>query len=263
MRKTTNRNLRLGGLLAAALSTSACIFPSDTIDEPCPAIAVAPARNPATGACEIRDGWSCDEFGQTNEPELLGEPWASCYTGCEQLEGVACQEAVGCQQAYFDADGGYDYLGEEPLACWAVIQDFAVAGDCQGLDAWSCATRDDCRPVYWPADVAMPEMPPESGMAFSYCAPEITPDGPGLCYPPTDGYFCTALPPECPTGTAPGAGAGCWTGYCIPLEDCEPAPACEGLGENSCLARSDCDALYVACEPNEDCEYDFYGCITK
>ena len=259
----TKYNLLLGGLLVTALSTGACIFTSDTIDDPhphpCPAIAPAPERNPATGECEIRDGWACDQSGPSMEQAPLGEPWAACYSACEELSDAACQETSGCQMAHFDPDGGYDLLGESPLACWAVIPGTSVTGDCFGLDAWSCATRDDCRPVYWPAGELTPASP-DDGMEFSYCTAEHNANWPGDCYRDA---ICAMPPPSCPTGTLPGVGAGCWTGYCIPLEACEAAPACEGLGEATCLSRSDCDALYVACEPNEDCAYEFYGCITK
>jgi hypothetical protein len=43
----------------------------------------------------------------------------------------------------------------------------------------------------------------------------------------------------------PGVASGCYSGFCIPIADCE-VPACETLTtEAACTARSDCEAVYV------------------
>jgi hypothetical protein len=65
----------------------------------------------------------------------------------------------------------------------------------------------------------------------------------------------------CGDDATPGIEAGCWTGACIPLEECgepPPPPACAELdSEQSCVSRTDCDALYegIDCECTGDmCE---------
>ena len=78
----------------------------------------------------------------------------------------------------------------------------------------------------------------------------VTCDGP---------VFCDSLPPTCPEGTLPGIQNGCWTGTCIPLDECGgPPPACESLGsEEECVSRADCTAVYdgfgCTCYPDGTC----------
>ena len=79
-------------------------------------------------------------------------------------------------------------------------------------------------------------------------------DGPGLCYADVT---CDAPEPDCPPGTAPGIANGCFTGYCIPLDDCESQVACgEITVEMTCIARPDCTPLYEGV----DCTCDSTGC---
>lgn len=107
------------------------------------------------------------------------------------------------------------------------------------------------------------------------CVP--VPSDPATCY---GDVFCDALPPECMEGTTPGIANGCYTGECIPLEQCEQPPlaACEELAsEDECYDRADCTATYVgvnctcqgqACRCGTDdssctCErFDYTGCVT-
>lgn len=73
------------------------------------------------------------------------------------------------------------------------------------------------------------------------CGPQCVPDNtgdPGSCY---GQVACDALPPACPAGTTPGRTNACWTGYCIPNNDCGPNDP------GSCYGDTLCDALPPAC----------------
>ena len=91
---------------------------------------------------------------------------------------------------------------------------------------------------------------------YGYCVPDDTPD-PGNC---SGEVFCDALPPACPADTLPGIKDGCWTGYCIPLAQCEDLPiACAEIGnESQCIDRADCTPLYeggdCTCDELGNCE---------
>jgi hypothetical protein len=57
-------------------------------------------------------------------------------------------------------------------------------------------------------------------------------------------------------GTTPGIRNGCYTGYCIPLNQC-PFVACESVAsEVSCIARTDCSPVYTG----SNCTCTMNGC---
>lgn len=61
---------------------------------------------------------------------------------------------------------------------------------------------------------------------------------------------CTTAPPACPGGQVAVVLAGCYTGACRAIDQCEAPPACTSLQhEADCSARTDC----VAIEDGIDC----------
>jgi hypothetical protein len=82
---------------------------------------------------------------------------------------------------------------------------------------------------------------------FSYCTDEPSGIDPGSC---VGEVTCESLPPECPANTVPGRANSCWTGFCIPLDQCDVVPSCEEQTEAQCVSRDDCQALYegINCE---------------
>jgi hypothetical protein len=77
--------------------------------------------------------------------------------------------------------------------------------------------------------------------SFQSCAPETSIPDPGSCVGP---ITCTTPQPTCPANTLPGRRNGCWTGYCIPIADCDQLPACSELNEMDCIGRTDCAPIY-------------------
>ena len=163
--------------------------------------------------------------------------------------GAGAGEASGCRAIYI---GGTTPAFSE---CWATDMTGPIqGGGCDGLDAYACSQHDDCVAIHAGGctdtdGFADPSCPPG---AFVECGDEPG-TGPGNCHEEVD---CTVQPPDCPTDTVPGVRDGCYTGFCIPLSECEPAPACAGLGESDCVDRADCDPLFRG----SDCTCDATGC---
>jgi hypothetical protein len=102
-------------------------------------------------------------------------------------------------------------------------------------------------------------------IAYDACEPPIDP---GSCWEQVD---CLAFAiPECPEGSVPGVIDGCWSGYCIPEEQCEAPPACEQIAEEAaCVERADCAPIYegidCSCDGNGNCtctDWEFQSCST-
>lgn len=119
-----------------------------------------------------------------------------------------------------------------------------------GCDSVDCAPGTHCIETCLPVPCMDPMGCPE------LCRAECIPDGPGSC----EGVvLCDSLPPVCPPGTSPGVENGCWTGYCIPNDQCETPPpaACEEeTSEMACSARPECQPIFTGtCWPNPDGSY--------
>jgi hypothetical protein len=80
---------------------------------------------------------------------------------------------------------------------------------------------------------------------------------PGEC---TGEVLCDEIGPDCPANTVPGIKDGCFTGYCIPLDECESLAACNTLAEDTCVARSDCEGLYQGVDCT--CVGDVCSCVS-
>ena len=221
-------------------------------------------RNPATGECEYwgggGGGGSCDACG--NCPDVPVEDdreptptWGTCESSCEGLDQATCEATSACRAIFVD-QGGLGFA-----ACWPTDTTGPLqGGGCEGLDAFACSLHDDCSAVHDGLEVAPGDGDPGLQQAigsFASCIPEGGSTGPGSC---EGTVTCDRVEPACPEGTTPGIAGGCYTGYCIPLEDCGPLPACgDAEGEASCIERADCTPIYegVNCECAADvCECD-------
>ncbi len=228
-------------------------------------------RNPDTGVCEYFGGGGggggcgdpcnpCTDV-PTGEDRAPAPTWGFCESQCTGLDEATCTAASGCRAIYTSNCIDRDCI-DEPLYvdCWSTdMQGPIQGGGCEGLDAYTCSMHDDCSAVHYPAcdqaGDAEPAPVPCGAGPFGYCASEGDPIDPGNCYEPVT---CDAATPDCPDGTTPGIKNGCYTGYCIPLDQCEDAPACETLAdEASCIARSDCQPMgwgeNCTCDDNDVC----------
>lgn len=220
-------------------------------------------RNPYTGQCESfgggggggGGGTTCGDFGGPVEAEADRAPlpdWGVCDGFCESLSEADCLAAEECRTSYVDGcPAGFDCDALiEPTfnQCWAVTPGGGFNQDgCNVYDADECARHNECAAVHSGSPGA------ELGN-FVYCMDEIgeQPD-PGSCEGET---LCPTLPPDCPENTVPGIGDGCWTGYCIPVSECEALPACSAQAEDACVGRADCEPVYEGIDctcVGEDC----------
>jgi hypothetical protein len=214
-------------------------------------------RNPITGVCEsfggtTGSGDNCGDFGGDRD---LAEPapnpdYAQCFAGCEGLDETSCTDAPGCRAIYLSdcpADAVCDSINYNFVDCWGVAPaspDPSLA--CEGLDAYNCSRSQDCAARH------LQDLNGNLG-EFESCASEtgVGPEGSCVGEP-----ACNSLPPDCPSGTVPGRDETCWTGFCIPLDECDQIPACGSLGERDCVDRADCAPDYRG----EDCTCDATGC---
>lgn len=237
-----------------------CLYGAEDV----PALA-APLRNPESGQCEDwgggGGGGGCD---WATGADLAPVPdWATCYGYCDSLDETSCLSASGCRAIYAsDCPEGSDCFTENFTfaGCWGTAPSGPIeGGGCDGLDAQSCSRHDDCvahhYPGVCPADA--PCDPTQVGN-FEACAPEPGDPGDpaGNCYDPA---MCAQPAPACPDGTIAGVKNGCWTGYCIPVAQCEPPPSCADTPtEQGCIARADCSPIYQGV----DCTCDAAGNCT-
>jgi hypothetical protein len=280
--------LRLASPALVLLLTSGCVFYADDDDDPCqygggdvdmggdegaPGDYYDPGlRNPETGQCEYYGGGGggggggCDDrcgpcpAGAEPVADPIALPsWGSCESQCTGLDEATCLETSACRAIYVGGDA-LTYAD-----CWAVDTSGPIqGGGCEGLDATTCSMHDDCSAVHQsscpdggeggaeapePTDCTTPG-------AFGYCVAESETGDPGAC---TGEVTCDGLLPDCPEGTTPGIADGCYTGYCIPLEECDDLPACGELAdETSCIERADCTPIYEGV--NCDCAGDACTC---
>ena len=264
-------------LLALVAPLSACTLVFGGDDEPCNggsggALPPAPAlRNPDTLTCDTFGGGGgyCDPAcgpcpladGTANDALIAIPTWAQCGHACEALDEGSCIAAPGCRATYDYAcqTGTGPCTAEQPfLGCFPVDTSGPVAGSCLGLNGWECSLHDDCASLYTtdgPAGTYFAQCVPEPGRPWGAC------DGPVICALP---------PPVCPVGSSPGINNGCYTGVCIPDDECGRARPCEeAAGEAECLANSSCTPLYVGgnctCTPTSCvCEIrDYFSCATN
>jgi hypothetical protein len=187
---------------------------------PEPAALPAPQRNPETLTCESFGGGGggcpigCGPCAEAPSPPIPS--WGACNGACESLSESECGQAAGCRvvkDAVCAVRGGCftDFVG-----CFATDRITDPAVDCfDALDGSSCSRNAECTAYHrvTPAAIAQDARP------FALCTPRGK--SPGTCH---GRVTCTAQAPACPTGMRAGVAAGCYTGSCIPLDICEPAP---------------------------------------
>lgn len=242
--------------------------PCDPECGPCPAYS-EPVPEPSWGLCEsqctgLGEGTCLETSGcrgiYTEGPEdlLYLACWATDTSGpiqggaCEGLGAYECSRHDDCaavHQTNCDFATDSDAPGCEPTEFQRCAEERTYcASDAECGDGLRCNAAEVCLPA--------PGCEEDGGcepVCYGYCVPDDQPD-PGSCYGDVE---CRALPPECPDDTTPGIDSGCWTGYCIPLDQCESQPACGQITEEpSCVARPDCSALYEGI----DCTCDESGC---
>jgi len=193
-------------------------------------------RDPFSGTCQFfGGGGDCDDPCGRCPPTGIAQPdWAQCNAQCESLDESTCKTTSGCRAVY---------AGAAFHECWGTAPSGPTqGGDCTTFDAQECSRHDDC--------VAKHAAGAPIG-TFNACAPEGSIQDPGSC---VGNITCTTPAPQCPMNTLPGKRNGCWTGYCIPIADCDQLPACDTLGEKDCIGRSDCAPTYTgqncSCTPN-------------
>jgi hypothetical protein len=271
----SHRHILTASLCASLLLAVGCSDDDDCLFGAAELQAALELRNPATGLCEAFSsgggGGGCGTCGapcdEAADP-IPNPDWAQCYVQCEGLDEGTCLGQSACRAAY--TDGVFH-------ECWSTAPSGPIqGGDCTTFDAQTCSQHDDCvahhatgAPVG--AFIACgPELtgcfgqdecgPDETCNAGDVCLPPPGCDGTGPCPDVCYGYCipdnpgdpgscvgevtCESLPPACPTDTVPGRKDGCWTGFCIPIAQCDQLPACGSLSESGCVGRSDCAPIY-------------------
>ena len=259
-------------LITTTATGCALYFPGDDDPDPCvdyggaaePGVPAVGQRNPETGQCEFFGGGSvpcdpaCGPCPAGEEGADLAQPsWGYCESECTGLDETTCQDTSGCRAVYIDPCPEGPCTAEPVFSeCWSVDMTGPIQGACDGLGAYDCSRHDDCRAIHASScagdsdGFADPACLPAN---FLRCAGEPDVTGPGNCYDPVT---CDEVPPECPPETLPGVRDGCYTGFCIPLADCEAQAACDTLDEPTCVGRADCAPGYRG----SDCTCDATGC---
>jgi hypothetical protein len=170
--------------------------------------------NPETLLCESFGGGGCNPAcGPCDQPPAEPTPtWAYCGT-CQGIDEVTCLEASGCRAVYdyacYTGDGPCTAL-QPYIGCYGTDQTGPIQGSCAGLDAFSCSQHDDCLALHEPQCSGDPN---DCWAQFIECRDETT------CW---GEVTCDGLPPACPPESTPEIRNGCYTGDCIPLDECEP-----------------------------------------
>lgn len=230
--------------------------------------------------------------GSCNYP---GDPGCEqpCHYECQQVgtgvcEGFDCGTDAHCEEICHPCDPLPDGSG-----CENACEPFCVPNGPDACDQTMCMPGDHCELQCTPSNPMDPNGPmstcvatcvPDDGLGcesiqcptgqhcVEQCLPQpcMNPMGcpelcRGICEPDSPGecnqmVACDSLPPVCPAGTTPGVANGCWTGYCIPNDQCNqppPPPSCEELTtEMACLSRMECQPIYTGtCWVNPDGTY--------
>lgn len=187
--------------------------------------------------------------------------------GCAGLDAYQCSTHDDCVAIHFTSGcsggegfqdptcvpSGFEACADEPAG-----EETGCYSDLECDDGTHCNAEEVCLPPPGDCEGAGCDL-----ACYGYCVPDDPDSGP-YC---TGLVVCGAPPPDCPAGTEPGLENGCWTGECVPAEDCQTEPGCEErTDEPSCLAHAGCQALYVgigcSCDA-ESCsceEWDFDAC---
>ncbi len=215
-------------------------------------------RNPNTGLCQSYGGGGgggggdlCGDYDQYPAEDQAPIPdWGLCDGYCETLAESDCLAAAECRGSYRDTCAQDTACSPEFHQCWAITPTGPYVTDaCGSFQAEECARHNECAAVHtWDGTTLG---------VFSFCADEPTSDiNAGSC---VGEVTCESLPPECPSNTVPGRKDGCWSGFCIPLDECDVIPGCELETEAGCINRDDCQALYEGL----NCECTSASCVCE
>lgn len=194
------------------------------------------------GDSEGSDNWTyCGSDGyytcQGDDCEWAGP---TCPTGTTE-PGFACETNADC------AAGCY---------CATDPNNATAGGTCE--EAGFCSTDADCPDNFFcddrsscvPSTCTCTNDAEAQEQGFGYCDEtnstcEVGVDPAGSC-----GGSASGTPPTCGAGSVPLILDGAYTGECKSVAQCDVVPACEAhseasTDENDCLARTDCQAVYV------------------
>lgn len=212
---------------------------------------IAPSGPMRGESCEGLGAYECSRHDDCAAFHDSGECALDPATG-------ACAATGGSQGGAADpiqvvSIGGFAHCGAEPAAPQGCYSSEQCPAD------YSCNAGEVCLPAPGCEDPSTPC----PDVCYGFCVP--TGSDPGTCNGPV---FCDSLPPPCPEGTVPGVADGCWTGTCIPAEQCEQPPRCaEAPSEAACIAAATCAPLYegvnCTCDANGSCTCEsqaYHGC---
>jgi hypothetical protein len=224
-------------------------------------------RNPQTGTCESFGSGGggnvgCGDYGgpdHADEADPFTTDWGLCNTDCEAMDEDTCLASDHCRGIYTpgcavaaDAPCDMPDMPGDPVfqACWSKAQSGPFEDTrCSDYGADECSRHVECIAVHnFDASTGLGDV------GFIRCDDEPAPVDPGSCSEPVS---CDEGPPDCPVDTIPGRRDGCWTGFCIPVDECPDLPGCDALAtEAECVARPDCDPYYTGigcdCDPATD-----------
>ena len=175
---------------------------------------------------------------------IFRECWGVAQTGpvhgsCDGLDAHQCSQHDDCAAFYLSTDPD-NYGGR--LAFANCGPENAPPPDT--CDSARCMPGSHCEEQCFPPPSPCDEIPGGHTCEMTGCQPVCVPDqnDPGSCTGPV---YCDAAPPACPVGTVPGISNGCWSGYCIPRDECAHDPG-------HCYGEVACDALPPACPPGTE-----------
>jgi hypothetical protein len=201
--------------------------------------AVAPSGPQEGGDCWSLDAQTCsehDDCATTYQPPAMGwteHTFNQCIPEPGQVDacaGVDCGAGSHCEQQCYPCDKSNP--------------NDTCMGGCSAVcvpDADSCATVDCAPGTHCEVQCNGPICDPgPNGCPPQTCVVSCVPDAvdPGDCYQPVT---CNSAPPACPAGTTPGVANGCYTGFCIPVDQCTHDPGtCDWNGVMCDLAPPAC-----------------------
>ncbi len=211
-------------------------------------------------------GGGSDDPSQPPTPPDIGTCYATCVPDQNpSCENILCGPGTHCEERCFPCD---PIPGE--TMCGATCDVQCVPDQEPTCAAVTCAPGTACV-----------EQCDASGQCWPTCVP-VNPD-PGSC---TGNVYCFVMPPVCPANTVAGIADGCWTGYCIPTNECgpndpgtcggtdaicaTPPPSCptgtvagqrNGCWSGYCIPEAQCNAgvtcesltTEAACSNRDDC----------
>ncbi len=137
--------------------------------------------------------------------------WGACNSACTGLDEATCEATADCRVAR-DYDIYYRNGTAAYLGCFEIDSEATTSAQCDTLAAEDCSAHDECAGLY---TVELSGCVGCNTPSYKACIPEG--QLAGTC---TGAVLCNIAPPACPTGTTAGRANGCFTGSCIPNDDC-------------------------------------------